>query len=216
MKKIFAISVLAALAFAGCKKKHGSVSELHNYSTPTIILPDGKYYSMPVNGVLPTIKATAYDSFYHADAVVVFDQSRLDATVPGLYPVIATARNQYGMGNSDTIYMAVTDIPATTDISGTYLRSATNDTMVVTRLANGLYRASDAAGNGPSDLVYVLPALFVQTTATSLLMPTQDSKFGTFYGTAGIVNIVGPGNVTIQYILHNNSFAPITRTFQML
>ncbi|GAA4463899.1 hypothetical protein GCM10023093_13240 [Nemorincola caseinilytica] len=214
MKKIFAISVLAALAIAGCKKKQGSVSELHNYSTPTITLADGYYYSIPVNGLLPVIPATAYDSFYHADAVVVFDQSMLDVTKPGVYPVIATARNQYGMGNSDTLYVAVTDIDPTIDLAGTYLRVSTDDTVKVTRLANGLYRTSDVAGNGPADVTHVVPAMFVQTSTTSLVMPVQESKFGTFYATNGVVSMTP--DVTYQYILHNNAFAPVTRTFRKL
>lgn len=215
MKKIFAISVVAALAVASCKKHENTVSELHNYSTPTIILQDGQYYSMPVGGLLPAIKATAYDSFYHEDATVVFDQSKLDVTVPGIYSVFATAKNKYGMGNTDTLFVAVTDI-ANVDISGRYVQVATSDTMTLTRLANGFYHTSDAVGVGLSDTANVLPAMFVQTSATSLVMPTQyNKKFGSFSATNGVVNLSST-DTTYEYNLQNANFSSGTRTFRRL
>jgi len=216
MKKILGITLLAALAFTACRKKTGNVSVLHNYSTPTIMLPDGMYYSMPVNGMLPIVQATAYDSFYHEDAAVVFDQSKLDITTPGVYPVTATAKNSYGMGASKTIYIAVTDVDATVNLEGRYLRVVTDDTLYVTRLANGLYYTSDAAANGISDTTHVIPAMFVQTSATTLVMPVQDSKFGPVYATNGTVDYVAPDDVTISYVLQNNAFAPVIREFRKI
>jgi hypothetical protein len=213
MKKIFAISVVAALAVASCKKHENTVSELRNYSTPTITLKDGHFYSIPVGGLLPTIQATAYDSFYNEDATVVFDKSKLDVTIPGIYSVYASAKNKYGMGNTDTLYIAVTDI-ADVDISGRYVQVATADTMTLTRLANGFYHTSDAAGVGLSDTTNVLPAMFVQTSATSLVMPVQYSKkFGSFTATNGVVNLSST-DTTYSYELQNANFSAATRTFR--
>ncbi len=215
MKKIFVLSVVAALAVASCKKHENTVSELRNYSTPTIILQDGMYYSIPVGGILPTIKATAYDSFYHEDATVVFDQSKMDVTIPGIYSVYATAKNKYGMANTDTLFVAVTDI-TNVDIAGRYVQVATSDTMTLTRLANGFYHTSDAVGVGLSDTANVLPAMFVQTSATSLVMPMQYSKkFGSFSATNGVVNL-SSSDTTYSYNLQNASFPATTRTFRRL
>lgn len=215
MKKILAISALAALVVVGCKKKETTISELHNYSKPTIILADGHYYSIPVGGMLPVIKATAFDSFYAEDATVLFDQSKVDATIPGIYPIIVSAKNSLGMAATETVYVAVTDIPASIDIAGTYLRVETDDTMQLTRLANGFYRTSDAAGNGPADTAHVISMYFVQTSATGLLMPEQHTKFGTVYGTNGFINM-GASDTTYEYKLQNNAFPPIIRVFKRL
>jgi hypothetical protein len=215
MKKLLAISAFAALAMASCKKKETTISELRQYSKPTIVLSEGRYYSIPVGGILPTIKATAYDSFYHEDATVLLDQSKLDNTVPGIYTVIVTAKNTLGMAATDTLWVAVTNIPSTIDLSGKYLRVETDDTMMVTRLANGFYHTSDAAGNGPADTTFVIPAVFVQTSNTGLVMPVQNSKFGTFYGTNGFINM-GASDTTFEYTLRNNAFAPVQRVFHRL
>ncbi len=216
MKKILILSVFAVAAVVGCKKKETAVSTLHSYSAPTILLPGGQYFSMMVGEVLPAINATAYDSFYNEDAVVVYDQSKLDNTVPGLYIVTATAKNRYGMAASKSVYVAVTDVPATAlNLAGSYLRVATNDTVSLMWLANGFYMTNDVAGNGATDLTHVVPAYFVQTSSTTLEMPAQDSKFGTLYGDNGIINI-SPTDTSYSYVIRNSAFAPTTRTFKRL
>lgn len=215
MKKILAISAFAALAMASCKKKETTISELRQYSKPTIVLNEGRYYSIPVGGILPAIKATAYDSFYHEDATVLLDQSKLDNTVPGIYTVIVTAKNTLGMAATDTLWVAVTNISSTIDLSGKYLRIETDDTMMLTKLANGFYRTSDAAGNGPADTTHVIPAMFVQTATDALVMPVQNSKFGTFYGTTGFINM-DVSDTTYEYTLRNNAFAAVQRVFHKI
>jgi hypothetical protein len=215
MKKLFIFSAFAALAFAGCKKKETTISTLHNYSVPTILLPEGHFYSIPVGGVLSITDATAYDSFYNEVCTVVYDQSSLDNTIPGAYEVLAQAKNKYGMLATKKIYVAVTDIPETINLAGKYLRVATDDTVMVTMLANGLYQTSDVAANGASDITHVITGHFVQTSDVALSMPTQESKFGSFFGTNGVVNMI-PGDTTLEYVIRNNAFAPVTRVFKKL
>jgi hypothetical protein len=215
MKKLLILSVFAAVAFAGCKKKEATISTLQSYSAPTILLTNGDVFSMPVGGVLPLIIATAHDSFYHEDCTVLFDQSKLDNTVPGGYTVTATARNKYGMSASKTIYVAVTDISPAINLAGKYLRIETDDTVNVSMIANGFYSIDDAAANGAGDTTHVIAAWFVQTSDVALVMPKQMSKFGDLYGTGGTV-MMAPGDTTIQYTLQNNAFAPTTRMFKKL
>ncbi len=215
MKKLLVLSVCAAFAITGCKKKEATISTLHNYSAPTIILPDGVYYSIPVGGLLPDIMATAYDSFYNEDATVILDQSKLDNTVPGAYTVTATAKNKYGMASSRTIYVAVTDVPALPNLAGKYLRIETDDTVTLTRLANGFYRTSDVGANGILDTTYVVPAYFVQTSDVALSMPVQSSAFGDLYGTDGFINMSGT-DTTYEYVVRNNAFAPVVRIFKKI
>ncbi len=65
MKKIFLFSVLIAIAVASCKKVNNPNMTV-TASFPTITFPNGIYFSVPLNGTLPTVSqvATAYDSFY--------------------------------------------------------------------------------------------------------------------------------------------------------
>jgi hypothetical protein len=215
MKKVLILSVFAAMAFVGCKKKEATISTLHSYSKPTIIITSGEYYSIPVGGLLPEITATAYDSFYHESCTVVYDQSKLDNTTPGAYKITATAKNQYGMAATRTLYVAVTSADPAVNLAGMYVQTATDDTVMLTALANGFYMTNDVAGNGASDTTYVIPAYFVQTSDVALSMPAQDSKFGTIYGTGGTITM-GPTDTTYEYVLHNNFFAPTIRVFKKI
>lgn len=215
MKKTIFISMMAALAVAGCKKKEATISTSHNYSVPVITMPGTMYYSIPVGGVLPVIEATAYDSFYHEDCAVVFDQTELDNTTPGVYVVTATAKNQYGMAASKKLLVAVTSISADINLAGIYRNDATDDTVNLTRLANGFYMTDDVAGNGAGDTSHVVPAYFVHTAPAALVMPQQDSKFGTFYGTDGFVNL-GSTDTTYEYVIHNAEFTPTIRVFRRI
>lgn len=215
MKKLFIVSAIAAVAFGACKKKEGTISTLHSYSTPKIIMTSGDYYSIPVGGMLPDIKATSYDSFYNEECTVVYDQSKLDNTTPGIYPVIATAKNKYGMASTRTLYIAVTSIPATVNLAGKYVRAITDDTIMVTKLANGFYQTSDVAANGASDVVYVVPAMFVQTTDVAMLMPVQKTKFGNISGTGGTVSMSAT-DTTYEYTIQNSYFTPVVRVFKKI
>jgi len=210
MKKLLILTVVAAVAFGACKKNQGTVSTLHNYSTPTLVVSSGDYYSIPVGGALPVITATAYDSFYNEEATVVYDQSELDNTIEGVYPVVASARNKYGMTSTRTLYVAVTNVTGV-DLSGVYYRTATSDTVSVTSLANGLYRISDAVANGASDTMHRASAYFAHTSMDSLIMPAQSSSFGPFYATEGAISI--STSTTLSYKLNNNMLSPVTRTF---
>lgn len=214
MNRLLILTVAAAMAFGACKKTDSTVSTLHNYSTPKLIVTSGDYYSIPVNGALPEFTATAYDSFYNETATVVYDQSKLDVTTPGIYPVVASAKNKYGMMSKRTLYVAVTNMSGY-NLSGTYYRAETDDTISISMLANGFYRSSDLVANGPSDPSHKVSGFFAHTTETEVVIPSQDSKFGPVSGSGGTV-LMAPGDTTISYVLHNNALAPVLRTFKKI
>jgi len=214
MRKLLILSVFAALSITACKKKDAPVSTLYTYSTPTIIISGDQYYSIPVGGALPTITASAYDSFYLESAPVIMDQSTLDNTTPGLYVVTATSRNKYGMQSTKSVYVAVTDIPATVDVSGTYNRTSNGVEVHVTKLANGLYLTDNVGGVDPSvpeNAQFIIPAYFVQTSATEIVLPAQPTSAGTLSGTSAAIDMTTP--VTYQYAIENASFGKAVRTF---
>jgi hypothetical protein len=217
MRKLLILSLFAAISFSACKKEKTSVSNLYTYSTPTIIVTGAQYYSIPVGGALPTIAATAYDSFYHEDCTVLLDQSTLDNTKAGLYVVNISARNKYGMQGTKSIYVAVTDIDAAVDISGQYKRTSNSVLVNVTKLATGLYMTDNVGGvdsiASPSSASAVLPAFFVQTSLTDLALPAQPTSQGTLIGDNGTVNMAPP--ITYSYVITDPStvFGQSTRTF---
>lgn len=202
MKKLLVIPVLAIFALASCSKKENDVSQIVTHSTPTINVTSSRYFSIPVNGTFDAsqIHATAYDSFYKTSYPVVIDQSTLDVTTPGLDVINITSKNLYGMVGTATVYVAVTNIPATVNLAGRYIRISNNDTVTVTKYATGLYSIDNAAGVLPGSTtagVY-FPAFFVQTDDTSMVFPPQNVDAGTVYGTNTRIDMV-PADTTFQY-----------------
>src|SRR5579871_6625009 len=160
MKRILMLSVFAAMAFASCKKNENTVSRLVTVSYPTVIIRSPQYYSFPVGGgPLPTaapnavnsVIASAYDSFYHETLQPVIDASHVSNLVPGLYVVTVSAKNSNGFTGYNYVYVAITNVPDTMDISGLYLRelggaASTSNPTVITKKATGLYVTSNVGG----------------------------------------------------------------------
>lgn len=209
MKKILIISIFIIAAFANCKKKENTISQVVTVSYPTVTLTGGQFYSIPVGGNLPQISATAYDSFYHENETVSIDQGGLDNNTPGLYIVNAVAKNKYGFKGSASVYIAVTDIDSSINLAGAYVRTSNSVPVTIDRLARGLYVISDAGGIGTD-----MPAYFVQVDDTSLVVPQQnDPTYGAFYCSDAKVNMA-PGDTTISWVVQSPYFLDNVRTFQ--
>ncbi len=217
MKKILLLSVAAAIAIAGCKKKEGTISQAVTVSYPVVTITSPQYISIPVGGLLPnagTISATAYDTFYKKAITPVIDDSKLNNLVPGLYIATVSARNENGFVGYNYVYVAVTGIPDTINLAGRYLRPANGDTVAITKLARGLYRTNNVGGELTTSLA--IPGYFVQTTSTDLDMPMQNSPKGYFAGTSGVIRML-PADTTIQYVITGNTnFNSATRVFRKL
>lgn len=212
MKKYLVIPFLAVMAFTACRKKDNTASTLVTYSTPTIVVSGAQYYSIPVGGSLPSIVASAYDSFYKESYPVVIDQSTLDNTTPGLYIVSISAKNKYGMVGKSGVYIAVTNINPLINLAGDYFRLSNLQTVTVTKLANGLYQTDNIGGVVPPSSA-ILPAYFVQTDDTSIVVPLQSSSLGDIYGSSASVHMA-VGDTSYQYVVKNPSFGTAVRIFQ--
>ena len=194
------------------------MSNLVTYSVPTITISGDEYYSIPVGGALPNITATAYDSFYKERYDVVIDQSTLDNTKPGLNIIYIKAKNKQGMVGTKAVYIAVTDIDESYDLSGTYARSSNGQEVHVTKLARGLYVTDNVGGvlNVPGNETFIVPAYFVQIDASSIELPAQETALGTITG-ANEALTIGSGTVTYKYVIKGNPyFAESTRTFNKI
>jgi hypothetical protein len=214
MKKYLVIPFLAVMAFTACKKKDNTVSTLVTYSTQTISVSGAQYYSINVGGALPSITATAYDSFYKESYPVVIDGSTLDNTTPGLYVINISSKNKYQMLGAKGVYVAVTNIPATTNLGGNYIRLSNLQAVTVTREANGLYLINNVGGVVPPSSA-IVPALFVQVDDSTMSFPTQNTSQGSIYGVNPAISMA-VGDTTFRYQIGGNGpFNPnAVRVFQ--
>jgi hypothetical protein len=217
MKKVIILSLLLAVGFNSCKKDYGDPSMTVTVAYPTITLTGAQYYSITVNGALPTIAATAYDSFYNENCAVILDLSTLDATTPGLYAVTASAANKYGFVSHKTVYVGVTNEPASFDISGTYVRGGVPTKVAfVSKVATGMFLTSNVGGDDTvTQATSIVPAVFVVTSDTTLDFGTQLTNAGTLTASSESLMLVGGGaaGTTLNYAISLTGFGTSVRTF---
>ena len=225
MKRILIVSALIAVAFASCKKKVSQVSTIVTASYPTVTISSARFISIPVGGVLPDVNAviaTAYDSFYNESVPVVIDGSNLSNLAPGLYTISVSARNKYGYKGYSNVYVAVTDVHDTVDISGTYWRN--DDTLraaTVTRVSRGLYHTSNLGGVDTSGQpATVIPGYFVMIDDNTIDLGTQNIPGNTYTagnvitGTYGALDLVSvPNAYSYAFGDQNGIFGTGVRTF---
>jgi hypothetical protein len=209
MKKLF-ISTLAIVVFvAACKKKENQISKVAPVSAPTITFTSSQFISIPVGGTLPDIGITAYDSVLH-EVDKVNDTGAVDVNTEGLYVKTAYTRNSNGYTTTSAVYIAVTNISASTDISGTYVRLSNGQPINVTKMATGLYWIDNVGGvPPPSDAI--IPVAMAQLSDGSFIAPSQPSTEGAV-SADDIQFTPGPPD-TIRYIVDNPAFGASVRTF---
>jgi len=178
---ILGIVAFAIISIAACKKvTTDSVSESLRVSAPEIKLNGPQYVSINVGGTYTDQGATAKDTMYTVVGGVSFDASGVDASTPGLYPVVYRVKNDKGFETVTTRFVAVTNISATEDISGFYRRAGTNGPMNVSKVTRGIYKTDNAggvalAGSNPvtANPQFLFDTYFVQLNDSSLLAPFQ-------------------------------------------
>jgi hypothetical protein len=185
MKKILIISSTAIaliLAVASCKKSTSTDKVTVKVVAPhyaTITLTGDQYYSINSGGTAPSIAATAYDSTTNEVCTVVQSAAGLDNTTPGLYPINLKTRNSDGYVSDINAFVAVTDIPAAMDISGNYQRTAgAMGIAEVTKIKNGLYHSSNIFG--ATAAASIAGFYFVHVNDSTIIIPSQQTDFGTF------------------------------------
>ncbi len=214
MKKILILSLVAALVYAGCKKPENTVSIIHTYSTPIITINGSIYYSIKPGGTMPTISATAVDTFYHTNCPVVVDQSTLDVNTPGLYNVVLSAKNQYGMKGTKSVFVAVTNISDSLNLSGWYTRLATpSRSTYVSKLARGMFMTSNVGGvDTVTQASSIVSAVFAVTSPADIDFGSQLTSAGTLTTSQNGLAMV-PADTTISYAMALSGFGTQVRTF---
>lgn len=219
MRKILLLSILSVLVFSACKKKHSDVSQLVTVSYPTVKITNGIYYSFPVGGgPLPsanTIQATAYDSFYKEKLNVVVDATTLSNSVPGLYIVTVSAKNRYGYVGYGYVYVAVSNVNDSLDLTSVYHRSGDAARPVhVQKVGRNLYTTDNLGGvDIVSQADAKTSAVFAVTSDTTLDFGAQTCSLGSF--TTSFTQLsLDPSDTTFQYsIIGNGTFSGALRTF---
>jgi len=219
---IFFISAAILLAM-GCKKDPDRVSQVVNVSFPTITVngqsvtatSQDDYYTQTIGSdqigfisITPggSLAVSAYDSSLNESMEVkIEDDGGFDASVPGLYLIDYSARNKNGYRTLGRFYVAVTDVPSGTDLSGTYYSIMGTDTLSeqveIDREANGLYLHNDVTGDELG-----IAGVFAHLSNNTIVFseqPDLSGQLGSFSSSNGMVDTTG-GVVTISYKLVND------------
>ena len=208
MKKIIVLGLIAAVGIASCKKSDKVSSQIVTASTPTVTLTGASIYDIPVGGALPTISATAYDSFYKVSVPVKIDQSTLDNSTPGLYTVNITATNQYGYVGSSPVLIAVTNRSASEDLSGGWTRPANGVAETVTKIGTGLYYIDNVAGS-----TLIVGAYFVVTNDSTVSFGTDQPTSDGPLSTSTNILTLAVGDTSMAYAVLASGFGTSVRTF---
>jgi hypothetical protein len=214
MKKII-IASLALATIAGlnaCKKTNKVVSTVETASIPTITLSGDQFYSIPINGALPTISATAYDSVRKEVCVTKVEAGTLDNKTPGLYPVAIRATNSLGMYSKQNVFVAVTDVPAAFDLSGNYRRTAgAMGIAEVSKVKTGLYYSSNIFGATAASSIAGF--YFLHVNDSTIIIPVQETDFGSMEVSDVTFKMVPGGDTLYKYALQTLTTNSVIRTF---
>jgi hypothetical protein len=211
MKKIL-IASLALATIAGlnaCKKENKVVSTQEVYSEPTITLSGDQFYSIPINGTVPTISATAYDSVRKEVCVTKVEAGSLDNTTPGLYPVAIRATNSLGMYAKKNVFVAVTNIAPNWDLTGLYKRLSNSAPVNIKEIANGIYEV-DNVGGAPT---FAIIGYFLHINDSTISFPEQITDAGKMDCIKEKFRAL-PADTAYSWEVVNASFGPAYRVFQ--
>lgn len=207
MRQLLFVFGLCLIGASACKK-NDDVSQVVTVSYPTITLTGDRFYSIRPGEAAPTIGATAYDSTLREAVQTNYDPAGVDNATPGLYVLPITAKNKNGYETTEAVYIAVTSVPDDYDLSGAYLRAATQATVNVTKVKRGIYETDDVGG-APS---LPVTAYFAQIDDSVLSLPEQPTEVGTLSATDAFVRRSGTDTL-IQWKVVNGSFGTALRTF---
>ncbi|MBL7810834.1 MAG: DUF5011 domain-containing protein [Bacteroidetes bacterium] len=179
MKYTLGLAAGALLLIAACKKEAKNVSETIKVQYPIIRLKGAEYNTIGLGGSFTDPGAEMFDSFAMANGWVAIEptQSAVDPNTPGMYPIIYEGTNKYGFKSQAVRWVAVTPVPASEDISGTYFRTSNLQEISVSKVATGIYKV-DNMGGVPGIPDYIFDTYFVQLTDTTLHYPEQPGPFG--------------------------------------
>jgi len=180
--KFSLLLIISSLAFIGCKKDFGDASKItylpniELLGSENVFIVAGDTYVE--SGASADVNGTPID--YTISGTV-------DTTTPGVYVLSYLATNSDGFSASVERTVFVLDhafVPGSAELTGTYKRSANNRQSIVTKLADGVYKMSDAWGSASSGgQPLPVPAYLFCTDGVNIIMPQVSTVFGRMEGT---------------------------------
>lgn len=209
IKILLSLTAVAMFATTSCRKLPDNVSTVEKASYPTITILGSQFYSIPVDGALPAIAATAYDSTIMESYPVTLDASGIDVSTPGLYVVGIQAKNKFGYIGSKNVAVAVTNIDAAWNLSGEYRRTANNALVNLTKVANGLYEV-DNVGGAPT---FPVVGYFIQINDSTIDFPMQPTDLAGQVDCVDETLTISGVDTSYGWKVVNPNFGPAFRTF---
>ncbi len=198
---IFATTILGV----SCKKKYDTISTVK--TVPTVAVNGKQFISIHVGEPYKDEGATFIGENGQSSNIMPDSNITVDVNMPGLYilPYTRTTESKFNAGGYR--YVTVTNISDAFDLSGTYLRGATNVTTEVTKVARGLYKSSNFGGSASLPIT----VYFAQLNDSTLVAPEQPTSDGITSGKD--ITITYGADTTIAYRVISASFGTGIRTF---
>ena len=133
----------------------------------------------------------------------------------------ATAKNTYGMTSTKSVYVAVTNISDSLNLTGWFRRTAplpttANEYTYVTKLARGMFRTTNVGGVDTSvAATSVIPAIFVVTTPSAIDFGSQPTSVGTLTAFSESLTLVAL-DTTLNYGVYLTGFPTTVTNFRKL
>jgi hypothetical protein len=175
MKAIITIFCFALFLFSCKKETTDDVSQV--FKVPTITVKNGEVTQVPV-GANYSDAGAEYTGEEGTTITIQAANNTVNTAVPGLYLITYQQTSTSGIYETEAVrYVAVTNVNNPVDYSGTYLRPATGESVIVSKVANGVYRVQNPGGaaSGRGIVVY-----FVETAPNVFVAPAQPSADGPF------------------------------------
>ncbi|MGN6477900.1 MAG: immunoglobulin-like domain-containing protein [Flavipsychrobacter sp.] len=208
MKKIFAILAITILTVTACKKDK-TVS--HVVTVPTVKVNGDKFITINVGGTMPEDAGATVinDEAISGGSNIMASENNVDVNTPGIYYMLYQTQTKNGYTVGAARYIAVTNYTDAEDLTGTYVRTANDVPVELTRKSRALYENNDMGGAGLSDAIYFA----VINDSTIVAGPEYSETLSTVIDTKNAELHIEPGNTYFQYILIAPGYGTPLRKF---
>lgn len=208
MKKIFAILAITILTVTACKKDK-TVS--HVVTVPTVKVNGDKFITINVGGTMPEDAGATVvnDEAISGGNNIMASENNVDVNTPGIYYMLYQTQTKNGYTVGAARYIAVTNYTDAEDLSGTYVRTANDVPVELTRKSRALYENNDMGGAGLSDAIYFA----VINDSTIVAGPEYSETLSTVIDTKNAELHIEPDNTYFQYILIAPGYGTPLRKF---
>ncbi|MBN9482080.1 MAG: hypothetical protein BGO70_16035 [Bacteroidetes bacterium 43-93] len=208
MKKIFAILAITILTVTACQKDK-TVS--HVVTVPTVKVNGDKFITINVGGTMPEDAGATVinDEAISGGSNIMASENNVDVNTPGIYYMLYQTQTKNGYTVGAARYIAVTNYTDAEDLTGTYVRTANDLPVELTRKSRALYENNDMGGAGLSDAIYFA----VINDSTIVAGPEYSETLSTVIDTKNAELHIEPGNTYFQYILIAPGYGTPLRKF---